>query len=86
MIRFIVSVEIMKVFNASGSFKTGKSWQVFKIEIAAEDPDAAMEKLVSTIGSKHRVRRDDIKVEELKEIPVGEATNSIVQYMVGEQL
>jgi len=73
----------MKAFKASGSFKMDKRRrQKFRIEIAAEDKDAAVEKVLSTLGSRHRLKRREIEIDELVEIPPEEITDPVVEYLV----
>ena len=50
----------MKGFRVTGSFddvRQGK--QPYSVEIAAEDEAAAREQVVSTFGSKHKVKMAD---------------------------
>lgn len=75
----------MKGFQAVGSFKSGRSWQDFKIQCAAEDIEAAREKTISTLGSKHKVKRWEIKLDSMDEIPNDQITNNVVRYMVEGQ-
>ncbi len=72
----------MKGFQAEGSYKTGRDWQVFKIQFAAENADEAREKALSTLGSRHKVKRWEIKFDSLEEIPDDQITSLMVNYMV----
>jgi len=57
----------MKAFRVTGSFQMGHNWQPFSKEFAALDENGAREKALSIFGSKHRVRRDQIKITEVSE-------------------
>jgi len=75
----------MKGFQAVGSYKTSRDWQVFKIQFAAENADDAREKALSTLGSRHKVKRWEIKLDSLEEIPNDQITDLVVKYLVEGQ-
>ena len=77
----------MKAFRVKGKFIMGKSimsknWQRFSKEVASLNKEEAKERVYSDLGSKHRVKRRSIKVEEIEEIAEDEITNSRVKYSV----
>lgn len=77
----------MKAFRVKGKFIMGKSimsknWQRFTKEVASLNKEEAKERIYSDLGSKHRVKRRSIKVEEIEEIAEDEITNSRVKYSV----
>jgi large subunit ribosomal protein LX len=79
--------EIMKAFRVKGKFIMGKSimsknWQRFTKEVASLNKEEAKERVYSDLGSKHRVKRRSIKVEEIEEIAEDEITNSMVKHSV----
>jgi large subunit ribosomal protein LX len=59
-----------------------RSEQKFSIEIAAENAEAAKETALSVMGSKHRLKRREIKIDEITELKPDEITNHTVQYKV----
>lgn len=74
----------MKAFRATGSFKTGKfTWQKYSIEVAAIDEAGAAEKVMSDLGSRHKLKRTEIKIDELKVLKADEIQNLTVQYLAG---
>jgi len=82
--RFEGEVIHMKAFRATGSIKTGKfTWQKYSIEVAALDESGAAEKVMSDLGSRHRLKRTEIKIDELKALSADEIQNPTVQYIVG---
>jgi len=72
----------MKGFRIKGSFKDVRSAQTFSIEVAAENADAAKEKALSLLGSKHRQKRRDIRIDEITELKPEEITNLVVGHQV----
>lgn len=76
----------MKAFKVIGTFKIEKQrWQDFKIEVAAEDKEGATEKVLSSLGSRHRLNRKEIEILEILEIPGDEISDLVVKYMVEEK-
>lgn len=74
----------MKAFRATGSFKTGKfTWQKYSIEVAAIDEAGAAEKVLSDLGSRHKLKRTEIKIDELKALQADEIKNPAVGYIAG---
>jgi len=72
----------MKGFRIKGSFKDIRNDQSFSVEVAAEDADAAKEKILSILGSKHRLKRRDIRIDEITELKPEEITNLVVEHQV----
>lgn len=74
----------MKGFLITGSpadVRAGQ--QPFSIEVAAEDEAAAREQIVSTLGSKHKVKRWQVKINEVKELSNDQIEDHVVKYKVG---
>ena len=58
-----------------GSYRAGKRRdQPFSVDIVATDEDGATEKIFSTFGSKHRVTRRFILVDNITEIDPADST------------
>ena len=77
----------MRAFRASGSFRIAKAkWQEFTVEVAADNEEDASHRVLSNLGSRHRLPRNHIRIKELNEIPGEEISDLVVQYLVeGEQ-
>ena len=75
----------MKGFRAKGSFKDTRSRQVFTVEVAAEDMDAAKERVLSNLGSRHKLKRWEITIDEIVELAPADITDRLVEYEVGEK-
>ena len=76
----------MKAFRVIGSFKIDKQkWQDFKVEVAAEDVEGATEKVLSTLGSRHRLNRKEIQISDIVEISGDDIGDQMVKYLVEER-
>lgn len=75
----------MKAFRVTGTYADPRQIrQPFSIEMAADDECAVREKALSTIGSKHKLKRWQIDITDVSELSADQITNSIVQYQIGE--
>lgn len=79
----------MKAFQATGSYNAcrgsyRKITQTFKVEVAAADEKEATEKVLSDLGSKHRVKRSNVKFTEIKPLAAADVTDPVVKYQIGE--
>jgi len=72
----------MKGFRIIGSFKDIRNEQKFSIEVAAENADAAKETALSVLGSRHKLKRRDITINEINELKPDEITNLTVKHQV----
>lgn len=73
----------MKAFRVTGSFADPRKEQPFSIEMAAEDEAAVKEKALSTIGSRHKMQRWQIKIDKIEEIPADQIESHLVKYQTG---
>lgn len=72
----------MNAYLATGEFKTGKfSWQKFSIEVAAENEAGVTEQIYSNLGSRHKLKRSQIKIAEVKPIKGDEIVSHTVKYI-----
>lgn len=75
----------MRAFKASGSFKMDKKdWQRFSIEMAAEDEDDVIHRVYSILGSRHRLKRRDINIQEVSELDSEDIVDQVVEYLTEE--
>lgn len=58
----------MKIFRIRGWFKQGLHRQRFTRELLALSKEQALERVYSNFGSKHRVKRNLIHIEESVEV------------------
>ena len=71
-------VMYMKAYRAVGTMVLGdvlKTKQKFTWEVVAANEDEARHHVYAEIGSKYRLPRPRINIEEIKEITLEEATN-----------
>lgn len=74
----------MKAFRVTGNYADPRKRQPFSIEMAAEDEAAVKEKTLSTIGSKHKLKRWEIEITDVTEIPADQVESHLVKYQIGE--
>jgi len=78
--------EIMKAFKVTGQIKKPQLATPFAKEIIAEKSEHAVEKVYAEIGSKHRVKRFQIKITDVKEMQGDEIKDPILKKLIiGEQ-
>ena len=75
----------MKVFRVTGEINKPKLKTPFAKEVVVDKPEHAVEKVYAEIGSKHRVKRFQIKIVNVEEIPVDEIENPILKKIVTEE-
>jgi len=73
----------MKAYEIKGEFKISvRRWQPFTIEVASADEPAAVERVFSLIGSRHRVKRQFVRIEGVRAMKPEEITNHQVKYIL----
>ncbi len=75
----------MKVFRAKGTFRMGRGWQKFTKEIIEENDEGARERVLSILGSKHRVMRTNIDIKEIKEISPDEVEDTVIKSILDSE-
>ncbi|MGC9179925.1 MAG: 50S ribosomal protein L18Ae [Vulcanisaeta sp.] len=79
-----VSIRIYKVV---GRMRIGMQWQKFSLELIATKPSEAVEIAYSELGSRHKLKRSMIRIEDVKEISKNEIKrNDILQLLSMESL
>ena len=64
----------MKAFRATGSFRAGKRDQPYSVDVVAANKDDAVEQVLSNFGSRHRVSRRFVVIDDMSEIDPSEST------------
>ena len=75
----------MKAFRVVGTFNDArqeKGKQPFSIEIADVSVEAAKEQALSTLGSRHKLKRWQIQIAEVTDVAEADITNPVVKYKV----
>ena len=73
----------MKAFLVTGHFADPRKEQPFSIEMAAEDETAVREKVLSTIVSRHKMKRWQITITAVEELPAEKVESHLVKYQIG---
>jgi len=58
----------VKTYEISGRMKIKNRWNKFSMTVRALKPEHAIEKAFSLLGSRHKLKRFDIKIEEVREL------------------
>ena len=69
----------MKDYRAKGNFRSGKHNQPFSVDIVAEDEESAKHLIFSNFGSRHRVSRRFVNIENIEEINPSESEAPVVK-------
>jgi large subunit ribosomal protein LX len=72
-----------KVWRVIGEYKKKRRTFTFSKEMIALKEAHVRERLYSEIGSRHRVRRKDIDIQEIKEIKPEEVVNLDLRRILG---
>lgn len=68
-----------KAFRISGKFRMGHITSPFSIETLGADEKAARDRVLSTIGSRHRVNRHQIWIETVEPLAADKVTDPVVE-------
>jgi len=72
----------MKVFRVTGEIRKPNLKTSFKKEIIALKPEHAVEKVYTELGSKHRVKRFQIKIATVEEVQPQDIKNPTLKKLV----
>jgi large subunit ribosomal protein LX len=73
----------MKAYEIKGEFRISvRQWQPFTIEVASADEPAAVERVFSLIGSRHRVKRQFVRIKDVRAMKTEEITDHQVKYIL----
>lgn len=73
----------MKAFSVRGRFVATRGWQTFTKQVAAESEERARDRLLSDLGSKHRLRRRQVEILEVRELTDEEVSDPVVRHRIG---
>ena len=73
-----------KIFRIHGKFMMGDTLHPFKRELKGIDEQDIKEKIYSEFGSKHRIIRNKIKIEEIVEISEDEIQDPLIKELLKE--
>ncbi|RLG57703.1 MAG: 50S ribosomal protein L18a [Hadesarchaea archaeon] len=69
----------MRTYRISGWFKQGLERQKFTKEVSALSEKHALERVYSDLGSKHKLKRNQINIDVVIEVKPGETSNDVSQ-------
>ena len=72
----------VKIFRISGSFKKRRETTSFSREFLALTEENAKDKLFSQLGSKNRIKRGQIKIHSVKQVPFEEVTDPLIEKII----
>ncbi|MBS7634867.1 MAG: 50S ribosomal protein L18Ae [Candidatus Bathyarchaeia archaeon] len=64
----------IKIYKVTGKIMKSNFKTTFKKEVRALKPEHAIEEIYKLLGSKHRVKRFQIEIENIEEMPSKEET------------
>lgn len=69
----------MQAFRVTGTFKMGHITSPFSIETVGNDETQARDRVLSTIGSRHRANRHQINITKVEPIAADKVTDLVVE-------
>lgn len=69
----------VKIFRVRGQAKVHLFTMKFEKETRALKPEEAVDKVYMELGSKHRLKRNQVQILEVKEITPGEANTPLIK-------
>ncbi|TFF92107.1 50S ribosomal protein L18a [Candidatus Thorarchaeota archaeon] len=72
-----------KIWRATGEYDKKKKTFVFTKELIADKKSHVKEKIYSDLGSRHRVKRREIRFEKIEEIEPEELTDLDLRRLLG---
>jgi len=73
-----------KIFRIQGKFMMGNNLKPFTRELKSISEDDIREKIYSEFGSKHRINRKKIFIDEIAEITAEEAIDPLIKALSRE--
>jgi large subunit ribosomal protein LX len=58
----------VKTYEISGRMRIKNKWNKFSLTVRALKLEHALEKVFSLLGSRHKLKRFDIRIEEVREL------------------
>lgn len=73
-----------KIFKIQGKFMMGNSLKPFTRELKAINEEEIAERIYSEFGSKHHIKRNQIKIEKINEISKKDVLDPVVKALLQE--
>jgi large subunit ribosomal protein LX len=55
-----------QTYTVQGTFFVGQKWHPYEKTVAAPNEKVAVERIYAVLGSKHRLKRREIRIEQVK--------------------
>ncbi|PSG96898.1 50S ribosomal protein L18a [Thermoplasmatales archaeon SW_10_69_26] len=75
----------MQPYRVSGEFQMGGEMHPFTLETLADTTEEAREWTFSVLGSKHRVRRTQVDIDQVSQPDPDEVEDPTVRYKLDKQ-
>lgn len=73
-----------KIYRIQGKFMMGNSLKPFTKELKAINEEEIMERIYSEFGSKHHIKRNKIKIEQIDEISEEDVLDPVIKALLKE--
>lgn len=73
-----------KIFRIQGKFMMGNNLKPFTRELKATNEEEIKERIYSEFGSKHHIKRNKIKIEQINEISEEEVLDPVIKALLKE--
>lgn len=73
-----------KIFRIQGKFMMGNALKPFTKELKATNEEEIRERIYSEFGSKHHIKRNKIKIEDITEISADEVIDPVIKALLKE--
>ncbi len=75
------------IYRVVGRMRVGTQWQRFSLELVATKPSEALETAYSLLGSRHKLKRGMIRIEDIREVSKEEVKRTeVLQLLSMESL
>ena len=74
----------MNAYLLKGHFQMGSDRQSFSKEVVGENEDEAKENLYSILGSKHRVKRPKIWIEDVSLLDTKDIVDPVISFNISK--
>lgn len=69
----------MKPFRVTGTFRMGRTSTPFTLETVGDDESSARDRVLATLGSRHRVNRHQVTIENVTPLAAADVTDAVVE-------
>lgn len=73
-----------KIYRIQGKFMMGNSLKPFTKELKAINEEEIKERIYSEFGSKHHIKRNKIKIEQIDEISEEDVLDPVIKALLKE--